>query len=114
MLLHLLFDMLELARIHPFRDGKDGEERGGEHQASDSGDLLGCKIYQRGGEQHHKNREQTERNFFATKLKVGRDLPAALAFVLEAQHQHSQAIEREAPDHSKGVRFTEYVHISTA
>ena len=41
-------------------------------------------------------------------------LPAALAFVLEAEHQHGQAFEGEAPDHAERVSLAEGVDIAAA
>ena len=45
---------------------------------------------------------------------VGRHFPAALAFVLDAQHQHGQAVEGEAPDHAKGVGLAQQIHVAAA
>ena len=50
----------------------------------------------------------------AGDLDVGRNLPAALAFVLDAQHQHGEAVEGEAPDHAECVGLAQQIHIAAA
>src|ERR1700730_8043129 len=42
------------------------------------------------------------------------DLPAPIAFVLDAEHQHSQAVEGETPNHAKGIRLAQQVDIPAA
>ena len=58
--------------------------------------------------------EQPDRHFNFSDLDVGRHAPSALAFVLEAQHQHGQAVEGEAPDHAERIGLTQDVDVATA
>ena len=50
----------------------------------------------------------------AADRDVGRHLPAAFALVLEAQHQHGEAVESEAPDHAEGVGLAQQVDVAAA
>src|SRR6185312_12347561 len=113
-LLHLLLRVLEFLGIDALGDGEDEEERRGKDDAADGRDLFRCQIDQRRGQQHHEHREQSQRNLFAEDLQVRRHLPAALAFVFEAQYKHGKAVEGETPDHAECVGFTQHVHIAAA
>ena len=42
-------------------------------------------------------------NLEVPDAEIGRNLPAALAMILPAQHQHGQAVEGERPDDAEGV-----------
>ena len=46
--------------------------------------------------------------------QVGRHLPSSFALVLDAQHQHGQAVESETPDHAEGIRFAQQIHVAVA
>src|SRR6185437_16097774 len=113
-LLHLLLCVLELLGVRALGDSEDDEECRREHYTTDGRNFFRRKVYERGGEQHHEYGEQADRNFFAKHPDVGRNFPAALAFVLEAQHQHGKAVEGETPDHAERVRLAEDVHVASA
>jgi hypothetical protein len=51
---------------------------------------------------------------FTNDTQIGWNLPAALSLVLPAQHQHGERVKREAPDHSKRIRFAQRDHIAPA
>src|SRR5579864_1258168 len=57
---------------------------------------------------------QPNRDFKFPNLDVGRHAPSAFAFVLEAKHQHGQAVKREAPNDAKSVSLTQHVNIAAA
>ena len=58
--------------------------------------------------------EQSNRYLHAANGQVQRHLPAALARVLKAQHQHGEAVKHEAPQHAEGVGFAERIDIAAA
>ena len=86
----------------------------GKGNAGDGGDRLGEQIHDGGAKQHQEDRSQSERNLVAGDGDVGRNLPAAFAFVFDAQHQHGQAVEGEAPDHAEGVGFAQQIDVAVA
>src|SRR5207253_4648557 len=53
-------------------------------------------------------------NLVPCDVQIRRHFPAAFAFVLKAEHQHGQAVESEAPDHTERVRFAQHVDIAVA
>ncbi len=53
-------------------------------------------------------------NLVAGDGDVRRNFPAAFALVLDAQHQHGQAVEGEAPDHAEGIGLAQQVDIAVA
>src|SRR5262249_27307226 len=67
-----------------------------------------------GRKQHQMHREQPNRHLNFADLDVGRHSPAAFAVILEAQHEHRQAVEGKTPDHTESVGFAEDIHITPA
>ena len=114
MLLHVLLGQGVLAPVDALGNGEDQEERAGKTQPGNRGDRLGEQIQDGGAEQHQKDGEQSHRNLVAGDGDVGRHFPAAFALVLDAQHQHGQAVEGEAPDHAEGVGLAQQVHVAAA
>ena len=114
MLLHLLLGQSMLAPVHLLGDGEDDEEDGSKRDSGDGGHGLGEQIDDRRGQQHQEHGGQSERDFAPGNVDVRRNLPAALALVLEAQHQHGEAVEGEAPDHAEGVGFAQHVDVAAA
>ena len=72
------------------------------------------RFTSRGGQQHHENRDQADRDLPLADAQIGGHLPSAFTLVLPAQHQHGQAIEGETPDHAKRIGFTQRDHIAPA
>jgi hypothetical protein len=59
-----------------------------------------------------KTEKQADWDLGLADAEVGRNLPAALAVVLPAQHQHGQAVEGERPDDAEGVGLAEHDDIA--
>src|SRR5207302_6689296 len=53
-----------------------------------------------------------DRNLDSFDGEVRRHLPAALTGVFEAQQQHGEAVEDEAPHQPEGVGFTQHVDVA--
>src|SRR5438094_1570547 len=113
MFLHLVLGFRMLSFVDALGDVEDEEESYCEDDTGDGGNALGEKIDDGRREQHQMNRGQTERNLNTEILGGNRwwHLPAALAGEFEAQHQHRQAVEGEAPDHAERIRFAQGVDI---
>src|SRR5207244_729338 len=114
MFLHVLLGEGVLAAVHALGDGEDQEKAGGKGNAGHRGDRLGEEIHDGGTKQHQKHRGQAKRNLVAGDGDIWWDLPATFAFVFDAQHQHGQAIEGEAPYDTESVSLTQQIDITVA
>ena len=111
---HLPRSELVQAKIAALGDGKDDEECGCERNSALSGDGLGEQVHRGCSQQHKEYREQADRNLDLADVKIRGNLPAALAVVFIAQHQHGQAVKGERPDDAEGIRFTQHDHVAAA
>src|SRR5271166_1182535 len=102
------------APVHLFGEGEDREEDRRKNQAAHGGHRLGEQIHDRGGEQNHPDRGQSDGDLDPKQVKVGRHLPVAHSLVAVAQHQHGDGFEDETPDHAEGIRFTQGVDVAPA
>ena len=57
--------------------------------------------------------DQADGNFVPADLEVEREL-VFLVVALEAQHQHAERFQEEAPDHAERVGFAEQVDVAAA
>ena len=82
------------------------EEHHHERDAVDGGQLLGEQVGDGGGAEDQCRQAEADRDFALAEADVQREL-VLLVMPLEAQRQHAEGLEEEAPYHAEGVRFTE-------
>src|SRR5208282_1219852 len=112
LLLHLRRIVSVFAPVHSFGEGEDSEEDDGKNQAAHRGHRLGKEIHDRGGEQNHPDRGQSDRDLDPKQVEIGRHFPVTLTLIAVAQNQHGDGFEDEAPDHAEGVGFAESVDVA--
>ncbi len=114
LVVHVVVGRGFLLSIGELGDGEDEEENRGKCDAADGGDGLGEKVDECRGEQDHGDRGHAEGDLVASDSEIDRHFPAALAFVFEAEHEHGEALEGEAPDDTEGISLAQGVHIAAA
>src|SRR5260370_24737008 len=110
----MLFGERVLFPIRVFGNREDHEEDRREGNTREGSYGLRSQVDEGRREQNEHDRKQTDGYFSSANGEVRGNLPAALTFVLEAQDEHRQTIERETPDHAEGVRFTEHIDVAAA
>ena len=100
--------------VVPLGDDEDDVEDGREGHAPDRGQLLGEQVDDRDREQRDGDQRQADREFDAADPQVERHPPLARAGLLVAQHEHREALEREAPDDAERVRLAQQVDVAAA
>ena len=114
MVLHLRAVCACLRRLMRSEMVKTMKNAMAEDDAADRGNRLGEQVDGGRGQQDQEDREQADGNFDFADAQVRRNLPAALALVLPAQHQHGKAVEGERPDDAEGVRLAQHDDVAAA
>src|ERR1019366_9874018 len=98
--------------VEPLRDGEHSKQKRAERNPRDGSQLLGEEVDDGGGKQQQRDQSQANWDLGFADVKVARDLPLAVLRFFEAQYQHGQRLESEAPDDTEGVERCQQVHVS--
>ena len=94
-------------------DCEHRKEDGAESNARDGGRGFGKEIGYGDQKQHQSDQAQPDRDFCAGDLEVAGNFPLAWFLMSEAEHQHGQRFEREAPDNSKSIKRRQQIDVSS-
>src|SRR5512142_1079734 len=112
--LHRRLRMCELPHVNALGNGEDDQEHRREYQARDRRNGLRHQVRDCGAEEHEEYRAEPYGKLDAPDRQVGWHFPAAYSLKFEAQHQHRETVESEAPDNTECVRFAQSVNIAAA
>ncbi len=108
-------ELIEMGRLacgppaggRPLGEDEPGVEDQREGDAGDRGQLFREQVGGRDGEQRQRDHTQTDGQLDSADAQVPSHPPLARPWLLEAQHQHGQRLQREAPDDAERIRLAE-------
>src|SRR5450755_1295152 len=109
----LLIDQPVFPSVDVLRSREEDEKGNGESDAVDGCVAFRKQVGKGGGKQQQSGGGEAHGKNYATDADIARHF-VFLVVPLEAENKHAQTFQCEAPDHAKGVRFTQQVNIAPA
>ena len=107
------FFQVNAALVDLFGNGENHEQRNGEANTVNGGDLFGEQVRDGHQKEDERGGGQADRNLEVPDAQIARHL-VFLVVPLVAQHQHTERFQEKAPHHAERVSLAEQVHVAAA